>query len=207
MVNTPSPPSIVPSSNYGDSFIIDVALSKYCDLIPIERYAQISFRNGLDGLPPQSLIELTHHISVFLLPLYHELKKEVLSSQIILADETPHKMLEGDATKNWYLWGFFCSTASYFEAHNTRSGDVPYELLKRAEAKYLISDGYTGYSRAIRKIKEDFDRHIIEVDCNAHSFRYFKEASTTWKDECEVFLEIYGKIYDLERDRKNRPFL
>ena len=35
MVNSPPTPSISPSSNYGDSLIIDVALSKYCDLIPI----------------------------------------------------------------------------------------------------------------------------------------------------------------------------
>jgi hypothetical protein len=67
MINTPSTPSIVQTSNYGDSLIIDVALSKYCDLIPVERYAQMAVQSGLMGeLPPHSLIGLTHHLANFL---------------------------------------------------------------------------------------------------------------------------------------------
>jgi len=78
MVNTSAKASIVPTSNYGDSLIIDAALSKYCDLIPIERYAEIAIRSGLEGLPPQSLIGLTHHLANFLLPVYAKIKEEIL---------------------------------------------------------------------------------------------------------------------------------
>ena len=55
MVNTPSQPSIIPLSNYGDSLIIDSSLSKYCDLIPMDRYAAIAARNGLLDLHPESV--------------------------------------------------------------------------------------------------------------------------------------------------------
>lgn len=202
IVNTPSTPSIVPSSNYGDSLIIDVTLSKFCDLIPMERYSQMAFRNGLQGLPPQSLIGLTHLLAEFLMPVYLKIKKEVLASIVLLADETPHKMLEGDDTRNWFLWGFFSPTSSYFEAHNTRSGDVVFDFLKNSHAQFLVSDGYTGYDRAIKKIKKEFCREIFEADCNAHAVRYFKEAATTWGEECRPFLKLYGKIYGLEEQIK-----
>ena len=43
----------------------------------------------------------------------------------------------------------------------------------------------------------------MEVFCNAHAYRYFEEASSTWKDECVPFLELYGKIYNLE-EQKNK---
>ncbi len=201
MVNTPSQPSIVPTSNYGDSFIIDVSLSKYCDIIPMERYVQIAFRNGLEDLPAQSLIGLTHYLANFLMPVYELIKLEVLSTLVLQADETTHKMLEGDETYNWYLWGFFSQTACYLETHNTRSGDVAFNFLKESKAKYLVSDGYTGYSKAIRLCKEKLDRKVVEVHCNAHAYRYFKEASDPWKDECEPFLEQYGEIYKLEKQR------
>lgn len=204
MVNTPAPTSIVPTSNYGDSIILDVALSKYCDLIPIERYVQMSFRNGLEDLPAQSLIGLTHHLANYLLPVYEKIKMEVLSSKVVLADETTHKMLEGDETCNWYLWGFLNETACYFEPHDTRSGNVAFEFLKNSQAEYLVSDGYIGYDSAVKEIKKQFNKEIIEVNCNAHAYRYFEDASITWKEECQDFLKLYKDIYKLEEERKEQ---
>lgn len=201
MVNTPALPSIVPLSNYGDSLIIDVTLSKYCDLIPMERIAAIAYRGGLIDLPANSLIGLTHHLADFLKPVYYKIKHEVQKSWLILADETPHKMLEGDDTKNWYLWGFFNLSACYYEAHNTRGSAVPTAFLYGASNKYLLTDGYSGYKKTITTINEG-DRGVVEVFCNAHAYRYFEEASITWKDESEFFLKQYGEIYQLESEVK-----
>ena len=203
MVNAPSVPSISKSSNYGDSIIIDAALSKYLDLIPMERYAAMAERNGLlGGLPPNSLISLTHNLAYFLGPIYRKLKLEVLTSRIILADETPHKMLEGDETANWFLWGFSSNRACVFQAHPTRSGDVPIKFLVESKAQFLLTDGYSGYKRALKEVKK-LGMEIQEVFCNAHAYRYFRDASTTWESECKIFLEIYGKIYELEREAEN----
>ena len=195
IINTAALSSVVPSSKYGDSMIIDVTLSKYCDLIPMERYTQIAFRSELMDLPPQILIGLTHHLADFLYPVYDKIENEVLSGEMLLADETTHKMLEGDETSKWHLWGFFNKHASYFEAHGTRSGDVALEFLKLSRAKYLMTDGYSGYNKAVKIMKKDFDRTILLTGCNAHAVRYFKDASDPWKDECEPFLEIYREIY------------
>ena len=202
MVNAPNLPCILPTSNYGDSLIIDVALSKYCDLIPIERYTAIAGRDGVNGLPPNSLIGLTHALASFFYPVYQKLREEILSAILILADETPLKMLEGDVTSNWFLWGFSSSEACFFEAHGTRSGDIPIEFLLESNAEFLLTDGYGGYKRAVKEINKEVKR-IAEVYCNAHAFRYFDEASSTWKSECEPFLELYGKIYELEREAEN----
>jgi len=198
MVNTPAVPSIVPTSNYGDSLIIDVAMSKFCDLIPIERYVQIAFRGGIEDLPPQSLIGLTHHLANFLTPVYELIKKEVQRVEVLMADETTWRMLEGDDTSQWYLWGFFSKVSCYFEAHDTRSGDVATKFLNESHAKFLMSDGYAGYSKALGVLRET-GRIITETHCNAHAYRYFEEASQPWKDECAPFLEKYGDIYELER--------
>lgn len=206
MVNTPSVPSIVPTSNYGDSIIVDVALSKYSDLIPIERYGQMSYQSGLrEGLPAQSLIGLTHHLANFLEKVYLAIKNEVLLSLVLQADETPHKMLEGDQTCNWYLWGFFSTTSCYFEIHDTRSGDVVFDFLKYSKTKIILTDGYAGYAKAVKDLKKHDGRVIDEAHCNAHAYRYFEDASITWEKEAEIFLKLYGKIYELERQRKNLP--
>ena len=102
----PSLPSIKPGSICGDSLIIDVALSKYCDLIPIERYSSIAGRLGLEDLPHQTLIESTHYLANFVMEAYRITREDVLSDKLVQADETTHRMLEGDDRKSWRLWGF-----------------------------------------------------------------------------------------------------
>jgi len=131
----PAPPRITPGSSYSDEMVVDVAMSKYCDLIPIERYSKIAGRNGLMDLPPQSLIKLTHNLANFVESAYEKLRIEIISSKVVSADETPHKMLEGSDKKSWYLWGFSTLRTSYFEIRDTRSGDVASELLKTSKCE------------------------------------------------------------------------
>lgn len=86
LMTTPAIPRIRPGSGFSDELIVDVALSKYCDLIPIERYVQMASRGGVSGLPANSLIEGTHYLAEFLTPVYERIKFEVLSSKILHAD-------------------------------------------------------------------------------------------------------------------------
>ena len=87
----PIVPRICPGSTYSDDMILDVALSKYLDLIPIERYAEMATRGGVKGIPPNSLIQTTHRLSDFVEPVHNKLREEVVSTQVLHADETPHR--------------------------------------------------------------------------------------------------------------------
>ena len=210
MKTAPVIPRIKPSSSYSDEMILDVALSKYCDLIPIERYSAMAGREGLSDIPPQSLIELTHYLADFVEPVYKEIKKEVLSAKVLHADETPHRMLEGGGDKSWYLWGFSTPQgSSYFEARDSRSGDVASELLIKSKCEYLISDVYTGYGKAVKETNKEREMReesvIKNCFCNAHARRKFKEASTKFSLEVEPFQELYQKIYRLEKIARARP--
>ena len=196
----PAPPRITPGSCYSDEMILDAALSKYCDLIPLERYAEIAGRNGLEGLPANSLIGQTHHLANFVIQAYLKVREEVRDSEIAHADETPHKMLEGDKNKNWYLWGFSTESASYFEIHDTRSGGVASSMLKDSNCKYLVSDVYSGYAKSVRESNEwrrkENREEIISIYCNAHSRRKFKDSKINYP-ESDFFLRCYQKIYEL----------
>lgn len=196
-------PRIKPGSSYDDATIIDVSLSKYCDLIPIERYAQMAAREGFEGLPPQSLIELTHYLASFLFCVYELIKREVQSAEILYADETSHRMLEGSPKSNWYLWGFSSLKSSYFEYHSTRSGDVASSFLNDSECRYLMTDVYSGYSKAVRDSNEYRQKaakpKIENIYCNAHARRKFSELSLE-SDEGDHFIKSYQKIYKLNKN-------
>ena len=154
LITAKSPPSVLSGGSYSDDLIIDVTLSKYCDLIPVERYATIASRLGAAGIPPHSLIEVTHALARLLNPIYMLIRMEVLRAIVLAADETPHRMLEGSPKKKWYLWGFSSRESVYYETHGTRSGDVASSILRDSKCEVLLSDVYSGYGRALREINK-----------------------------------------------------
>ncbi len=207
----PSMPRIKSGSSYSDNIIIDVALSKYCDLVPIGRYSAMAARQGFPGLPANSLIETTHHLADFVTPAVDLLKQEVLSLTVLMADETPHKMLEGSEKKNWYLWGFSGPKACYFECHDTRSGDIASNFLKDSKCEVLVTDVYSGYKKAIRETNikrvSESKPEILSAYCNAHARRKFKECEHDFPKESIFYLKQYREIYILESSTKDKSLL
>jgi len=203
LVTTPAIPRIKPGSSFSDELVLDVSLSKYCDLIPVERYKKMAERSGVAGLPANTLIQMTHNLADFLTPIYKKIKDEVIASKVIHADETPHKMLEGDKSKNWFMWGFSSDKGAYFENQGTRSGDVAIDFLKGSNCDFLVSDVFSGYARAVRELniyrKENNFNLAQTVYCNAHSRRKFKESLSSFEDESKIFLWCYKKIYRIDK--------
>ena len=206
LVTAALPMSLVPGGSYSDALMVDVSIAKYFDLMPIQRYIRAAERSGIHGLPSASLIECTHVLAQRLRAVYRLLKQEVLRNKVLHADETPHQMLEGDDKENWYLWGFTGQTAAYFEAHDTRSGDVASQFLKISLCEFLVSDVYSGYAKAVRETNEyRAASQLTEVTCvycNAHARRYFKKAQEPFAAEASFFLDRYRAIYFLESQLK-----
>jgi transposase len=209
IVTAPNPPRIKEGSAYSDEMAIDVAMTKYCDLVPIERYSKMAEREGMKGIPPQSLIESTHSLAKFVKLAYERLRDEIKAAQVLHADETPHRMLEGDKRSHWFLWGFSTPKTSYFECHPTRSGDVASKLLTESRCEYLMSDVFSGYAKAVRETNVargvSGRPGLRSIYCNAHARRRFKEAAESFPDDAEFYLKQYDEIYRLERTVKEKP--
>jgi len=205
IVTAPSPARIAPGSSYSDEMIRDIVLAKYCDLIPIARYAAMAGRGGLIELPPQSLIEMTHVFADFVSPAYVLCRKGTLASRVLDADETPHRMLEGSDKKRWHLWGFSTLEHCFMECHDTRSGDVASDVLLESECEVLVSDVYAGYGKAVRQANEERQKSgkkpIKSAYCNAHARRYFFKAWSSYK-EATFYLDHYHEIYQLNSATK-----
>jgi transposase len=204
----PALPRIKPGSAYSDEMTIDAGMSKYCDLIPMERYCEMAKRQGFAGLPPHSLIEATHHLADFVTGAVDKVKEEVKALEVMRADETPHRMLEGDPRSHWYLWGFSGDNACYFECHDTRSGDVATAILKEARCRVLLTDVYAGYGKAIREANIERAKKelplISDAFCNAHSRRKINDVNT-FEAEKQYYLAKYREIYALEAQAKGKP--
>lgn len=210
---TPSPERIKEGSTYSDEMIIDVSLSKFCDLIPIERQAAMAKRTAAIDIPPHSLIECTHYLAEFVLGAYLKLEDQLLLNRNLSADETPHRMLEGDPKKAWYLWGFSTAEICFFECHNTRSGDVASEILIKSQCEFLLTDVYSGYNKAVRIANEERLKEgkppIKNAFCNAHARRYFFKSFNDGRgdDDAEFYLDLYQEIYKLNEACKGKTLV
>lgn len=208
IVTAPAHDRIIDGSTYSDEMIQDVALSKYCDLIPIGRYVAMAERTGLVDLPPQSLIETTHQFADFVSGAYSLIKEGVMKLRVLGADETPHRMLEGDEKKSWYLWGFSTPLLCFLECRDTRSADVASDILLRSNCEILMTDVYAGYGKAVRIANEARTAAklplIRSAHCNAHARRYFFKAWPKYK-EAAFYLDHYHEIYQLNSKAKGQP--
>ncbi len=210
IVTAPAIPRITPGGSFSDELTIDASLSKFCDLIPIDRFVKMAERSGLEDLPSNSLIQATHNLADFVEEAYDKSKDEVTSSKVVRADETKHRMLETGNGKTHYLWGFSTDKACYFEIHNTRAGSVATDILKASKCEFLLSDVFSGYAKTVRLVNEyrkEMKNNILikNVYCNAHARRKFKDAEKKLPDELLIkfFIKCYKKIYKLEKLLKN----
>ena len=210
LVTAPAKPRIIPGGSYSDELIVDASLSKFCDLIPMERYCQMAARSGLPGLPPHSLIQASFKLASFLAGTYELIKQETLDAEVLLADETPHRMLEGDAKKRWFLWGFSSTAACFFECHDTRSGDISTEVLKASKCQVLVTDVYAGYKKSVRETNEIRAKEglplIQTAYCNAHARREFiaeeRANDGAISQDAKIMVDHYKLIYKLEAEAK-----
>jgi transposase len=209
IVTTPAPPRIINGSSYADEVIIDVTLNKYCDLVPVERYCRIASMEGVEGLPPNSLISCTHEFADFLYPNYYATRLETLDNRVMQADETSHRMLEGDKKKGWLLWGFSAKNACFFEYHDTRSGDVASAVLVESRCEVLVSDVYSGYKKAVREaniLRKDKGnpKTTLNAYCNSHARRGFLESAEAGDKAAQFMIDKYAACQKIENETKTK---
>ena len=127
-------------------------------------------------------------------------------SEVIHADETPHRMLEGGGGKSWYLWGFSTEVSCFFDSRDTRAGSVAGDFLKDSNCLYLVSDVFSGYTKGVADTNIHRKRMglslIIHVWCNAHARRKFRESEKNFPEESRTFIASYREIYKLEKEVK-----
>jgi transposase len=194
------PARIAPNTSLNDSVLIEAAIAKFYDLIPTERYAKMLSRSGVE-ISDKLLFLAQTYLAKAYDSVYLMLKQEILTSRVVHADESPHRMLENNEGKSlWYLWSFCTRTSVYFEIHNTRAGSVSIEFLKDSQAQVLLSDVYSGYIRTIREVNEYRQSKGIDMlasaHCNDHARRYFFYAKE--HALADQVLDVYEKIYATE---------
>ena len=171
----PMPVLLLPKSMATPELVAQTILSKYEDQIPLYRQQKQWERLGID-LPRHSCCAWVMKTADLSEPLWKLLKKDVLKSSYVQADETPVLVLKtGDSNKRkkGYMWVYRSHppngpSSVYFEYQPGRSGQYAAEFLKDFKG-YLQSDMYKGYDFIKKK------EGVTHVGCMAHARRYFAD--------------------------------
>lgn len=184
----------------GASVLAMLIIGKFVDHLPIYRQIAIFKRSGI-SLHYNTVLDWTNQGLETLTPLYELLKRKILSSIYLQADETGIKVLDSEkngGSHQGYLWAYrdVITNLVLFEYQRGRNKEAPAQMLKDFKG-FLQTDGYTAYNQFTSW--ED----ITTLCCMAHARRYFKEAETNDKERSNHALLAFQDIYEQERQMKD----
>jgi transposase len=195
------PTRALPKSNAGEGLLAHILVSKFVDHLPFYRLVQMLKRQGVEIA--ESTINGWFNASTRLLePLYETMKKQVLQTDYLMADETPIPVQTKDkpgATHKGYHWVYYNPLAKQvlFDYQKSRGREGPDQLLKEYSG-YLQTDGYAAYDNLTNKA------NIRQLACWAHARRYFEKALDHDRVRNEYALAQIRTLYALERTAREQ---
>lgn len=185
----------------GPGLLAQTIIDKFCDHIPVYRQLERFKREGI-SLSPSTVSDWISATCTLLAPLYAALKKEILASDYLQADETPIKVLDKDkkgTTHRGYHWVYHAprSRLVLFDYREGRGRDGPRDVLKNFKG-HLQTDGYGVY--------DEFDHKdgITLLNCFAHARRKFEHALDNDRERASYALMKIQALYAIERDAKEK---
>src|SRR5688572_1502611 len=195
-----------------EALLAQVLVSKYADFLPLYRQAQIFARQGIE-LDRSTLCDWVGRACWWLEPLWRLLRRHVMGSTRIFADDTPLPVLDpgrgrtktgrlwGYAVDDW-PWGGHTPPAVVYLYAEDRKGEHPAAHL--AEFTGILQvDGYSGF----KSLLAGRPPHQIKLAfCWAHCRRRFYELyQSTGSPLVEEALRRIGELYRIEAEIRGRP--
>jgi len=200
-----SHPALIPQSYASAELLAHIAVSKFCDHLPLYRQEGMYGREGIN-LTRQVMADWMIKLGSALNPLIGIMREQILDSPVVSADETPVKILTKDGVRTsaqaymWQISRWGPKPIIVFEFDPTRKKEVAEKLLGGYEG-YVQIDGYGGYDILFN---EKSPR--IRVGCLAHVFRKFKDLLETLDKDlrkahsANKILKMIDDLYDIEEE-------
>jgi transposase len=187
----PGPDKLIAGGRYSVGFAIHVAISKYCDHLPLERQVRMMGREGLT-VTSQTLWDQIEALELIIRRVRPRLLAHVLGHAVVGADETRWRLLTS-GSKTWYVWLLHVSTAVYYTIKDSRSKDVIAKLLGTF-AGTLMCDGYAAYTALAKKRKG----RVVLAHCWSHVRRAYVEIQDSFPGECSEIIALINELFALD---------
>jgi transposase len=212
VVQAPAPERPITGGMATEALLAHVLVAKFSDHLPLYRQAQIFARQGIE-LDRSTLGDWVGRACWWLEPLWRLLRRHVMSSTRIFADDTRLPVLDPGRgrTKAGRLWGYAVDdrpwggetppAVVYLYAED-RKGEHPAAHLAGFQGVLQV-DGYSGFKRLLAGRPPD---QIKLAFCWAHCRRGFYEIhQSTGSPLAAEALRRIGELYAIEAEIRGRP--
>ena len=188
------PDKLCPGGRYSVDFAIYVAISKYCDHLPLERQVRMMERDGL-VVTGQALWDQIEQLTWVVESVMPRLLAHVLGHSVVGADETTWELFDKKPGqgKSWYVWMLRVETAVYYAIRGGRTFKVA-ETLLASFVGVLMCDGYVAYAT----LSGAYPR-VVLAHCWAHVRREFVEIEKSFPKQCGEVLDLISELYAIEK--------
>lgn len=162
MIDRPLPKAIV-----GAGLLAQIIIDKYVDHLPLYRQME-RFKREAVNIPYSTISDWIAGGCRLINPLFESLKKRILQSDYLHADETPLPVLDKDKkgeTHKGYYWVYHNSIERLvlFDYQPGRGREGPKEILKEFKG-HLQADGYNVYDLFKQR---RHNRHALHGACTS----------------------------------------
>jgi len=209
IVQAPAPSRPIERGIAGPGLLAHVLVAKFADHLPLYRQAVIYARDGVD-LDRALLASWVGAASALLRPLVDAIRRHVLASAKLHADDTPIPVLApgNGKTKTARLWtyvrddrpsGDTAPPAVWFAYTPDRKGIHPQTHLAKFKG-VLQADAYAGFNALYE------DGTIQEAACWAHARRKFYDLHEARPSALTTeALRRIGELYSVEAEIRGKP--
>jgi transposase len=203
----PAPDLPIERGRPGPGLLAHVAVSKYCDGLPLYRQSAILEREGVE-IDRATMAEWIGHIAWWCRPLAELIGAQVMAQPVLWTDDTPIRTLAPGTgkTRQSRFWCYAADPRSYasqgppavfYRYSSDRKGERPRDHLSRFTG-FLHADAFAGYEALYRSAGPEPPR-ITHVACWAHARRkLFEVFETTKSPIAEQGLKHIRELYVVE---------
>jgi transposase len=187
------PPVLTLPPRAAPGLLAHIIVSKFCDHLPLYRQECMFERDGF-VIPRSTLCDWLMECAAMLTPLYRAMRRRILQSHSIHADETTLQLLQ--PRRSGYAWVYIGDDAHPFTLFDITVGRVkehPATFLADFKG-FLHCDGYDGYNLVHANV-----RH---VGCWMHVRRDFFDVRKIDVRATEALAFIH-RLYAIEREAKD----
>lgn len=197
------PVQLIEKSIASPSLLANIAVSKFCDHLPLYRQESIFKRLSID-LSRQTMSVWMVKIGTAIIPIINLLQDNILGHDVSFADETTVQVLNEPARpaqSKSYMWCFIGGPperrAVIYQYHKTREASVANQFFAGYQGA-LHCDGYSGYQPLFKT------QGIVGINCWAHVRRKFIEALPQGKEKgvSGQVVKIIRVLYKIEEELK-----
>ena len=194
----------IPKSIASPGLLAHIAVSKFCDGLPLYRMESILQRMGVD-IARNTLSHWMIKVSELLLPLYKLQQYNIINYDVTYADETPVQVLkepDRPPESKSYMWVFIGGPPEkrsiIYHYDVSRGHGVPLHILEDFQG-WLHCDGHSAYD-TYAKVKHG----VTLLGCWMHCRRKFLDVTKTIKTEglAHEAVKKIAKLYRIEYEIK-----